>query len=54
MPAGGVSDVQDNPPVDVAMIVEPAPVFPVFPTATQSSVEEQDTPVRSIALLGGD
>ena len=35
------------------MIVDPAPILPVFPTAMQFAVVEQETPVRSTALLGG-
>jgi hypothetical protein len=34
------------------MIVEPAPVLPLFPTAMQSSAAEQEMPVRSTAFGG--
>ena len=53
VPAGGVCAVQDNPPVVVPMMVEPAPLFPVFPTAMQSSAAEHEIPVRSTAFAGG-
>ena len=53
VPAGGVCAVQDNPPVVVPMMVDPAPIFPVFPTATQSSAVEHEIPVRSTAFAGG-
>jgi hypothetical protein len=45
-PVGGLTAVQVNPPSVVIMIVEPDPAFPLFPMAAQSSVAEQETPVR--------
>lgn len=36
VPSGGVCSVQLVPPLMVLMIVEPAPVFPLLPTAMQS------------------
>jgi hypothetical protein len=36
------------------MMVEPAPVSPLLPTATQSSKVEHAMPVKSIAFEGGD
>jgi hypothetical protein len=36
------------------MMVEPVPVLPLLPTATQSSKVEQEIPVTSTALDGGD
>jgi hypothetical protein len=53
VPDGGACEIHDNPPVVVSMIVEPAPEFPVFPTATQSSAEEQEIPASSTAFAGG-
>jgi len=35
------------------MMVEPAPLLPVLPTATQSLESEQEIPVRSTAFAGG-
>ena len=35
------------------MMVEPAPVLPLFPTAMQSTRSEHEMPVRSTALDGG-
>jgi hypothetical protein len=35
------------------MMVEPAPMLPVLPTAMQSSESEQEIPVRSTAFAGG-
>jgi hypothetical protein len=35
------------------MMVEPAPMLPVLPTATQSLASEQEIPVRSTAFAGG-
>ena len=52
VPVGGFSLIQVRPPEVVLMIVEPAPVFPPFPTATQSSKLEQEMPVKSTALAG--
>jgi hypothetical protein len=37
----------------VLMMVEPVPVLPLLPTATQSSNEEHEMPVTSTALDGG-
>jgi hypothetical protein len=37
----------------VLMMVEPVPVLPLSPTATQSSKEEHEMPVTSMALDGG-
>jgi hypothetical protein len=53
VPRGGVCAVHDNPPLVVAMIVEPAPMLPVLPTAMQSAGAEQEIPVRSTAFAGG-
>jgi hypothetical protein len=36
------------------MMVEPAPVLPLLPTAMQSSKVEHEMPVTSTALEGGD
>jgi hypothetical protein len=36
------------------MMMEPAPAFPLLPTATQSSSVEHEMAVRLIALEGGD
>jgi hypothetical protein len=52
-PGGGVWEVQDSPPVVVPMIVEPVPVFPLFPTAMQSYALEHEMPVKSTAFEGG-
>ena len=35
------------------MMVEPAPILPVLPTAMQSLESEQEIPVRSTAFAGG-
>ena len=53
VPAGGVRAVHDRPPVVVVMMVDPAPMLPLLPTATQSAGAEQEIPVTSTALLGG-
>ena len=53
VPGGGVCAAHDRPAVVVPMIVDPAPILPVLPTAMQSTALEQDTPVRSTALLAG-
>jgi hypothetical protein len=53
-PAGGVTAVQSNPPLLVVIRVEPAPGFPVLPTATQSAIDAQEMPVKSISEAGGD
>jgi hypothetical protein len=52
VPVGGFCWVQFNPPVTVPMIVEPAPVLPLLPTAMQFSAAEQEMPVRSTAFGG--
>lgn len=53
VPAGGVWADHDRPPVVVPMIVDPAPILPVLPTAMQFVEDEQEIPVRSTALAGG-
>jgi len=35
------------------MIVDPAPLFPLLPTAMQARAVEHEMPVRSTALEGG-
>ena len=52
VPEGGDCAAHATPPDEVFMIVELAPTLPVLPTATQSSIEEQEIPVSSTALLG--
>jgi len=52
VPAGGLCCDQVKPPVVVVIIVDPAPLFPVFPTATQSSEFEHEMPVRSTTSEG--
>ena len=37
VPDGGFCAAQDNPPVVVPMMVDPAPMLPLFPTAMQST-----------------
>ena len=54
LPAGGFWAVHDNPPVTVVMIVDPAPLLPLPPTAMQSSGAEHEMPVRSTAFDGTD
>jgi len=54
VPAGGLWDVHDNPPVVVSMIVDPAPLLPLLPTAMQARAVEHEMPVRSTALDGND
>jgi hypothetical protein len=54
VPAGGGSSVQERPPEAVLIMVEPAPVLPLLPTATHSSRLEHEMPVTSTALKGGD
>jgi hypothetical protein len=54
VPAGGGSSVQERPPEIVLMMVEPAPVLPLLPTATQSSRREHEMSVTSTASDGGD
>lgn len=51
-PLGGLDAVHCTPPVVVLMIVEPAPVLPVLPTATQARALEHEIPVRSTAFGG--
>ncbi len=53
VPAGGVRAAHERPPVVVVMMVDPAPMLPLLPTATQSAGAEQEIPVTSTALLGG-
>jgi hypothetical protein len=53
VPDGGVCADHIRPPLVVPMMVEPAPRFPVSPTATQSPADAHEIPVRSTALLGG-
>ena len=54
VPAVGSAAVQLTAhPVVVPMMVDPAPMFPLFPTAMQSSAAEHEIPVRSTALDGG-
>jgi hypothetical protein len=53
VPAGGVSFVQERPPEIVLMMVEPAPVLPLLPTATQFSKVEHEMPAVSTSLDGG-
>jgi hypothetical protein len=52
VPIGGVWFDQDNPPVVVARIVDPEPVFPLLPTVMQSFESAQEMLVRSTALDG--
>jgi hypothetical protein len=52
VPAGGDWAVHESPPVEVLMMVDPAPKLPVLPTATHSSGAEQEIPVSSTALRG--
>jgi hypothetical protein len=60
VPVGGASFHQLPPPLVVSMIVEPAPLFPSFPIAMQSTDwggepgEEHETPVKLTAFDGGD
>jgi hypothetical protein len=53
IPAGGRWADHDKPPVVVVAMVEPAPVLPVSPTATQSVEFQHEMPVRSMAFDGG-
>jgi hypothetical protein len=53
VPAGAFWAVHDKPPVIVPMIVDPAPLLPLLPTAMQSSGAEHEMPVRSTAFGGG-
>ena len=52
-PGGGFCVAHDNPPVVVPMMVDPAPLLPLFPTAMQSTAVAHEMPVRSTALEGG-
>jgi hypothetical protein len=52
VPAGGFSAVQVRPPERVLMMVEPVPVLPLLPTATQSLLFEHESPVMLTASLG--
>jgi hypothetical protein len=52
VPVGGLSFVQERPPELVVMMVEPTPVLPLLPTATQSKSVEHEIPVTSTALEG--
>jgi hypothetical protein len=54
VPAGRASFVQETPPEIVVMMVEPEPVLPLFPTATQSLPLEHEIPVMFTASLGAD
>jgi hypothetical protein len=54
VPAGSVSFVQVRPPEIVLITVEPVPVLPLSPTATQLRRLEHETPVTLTALEGGD
>jgi hypothetical protein len=53
VPVGGFSLVQERPPELVLMMVEPTPVLPLLPTATQSKSVEHEIPVVSTAFEGG-
>ena len=53
VPGGGFWAAHDSPPFVVPMMVDPAPVLPLFPTAMQSTAVEHEMPVRSTALGGG-
>jgi hypothetical protein len=52
-PGGGFCGNHESPPVEVPMMVEPAPVLPLLPTAMQFTALEHEMPVRSTALDGG-
>jgi hypothetical protein len=52
IPGGGVSLDQDNPPVVVTMIIDPAPGLPLFPTAMQSLALAHEMLKRSTPLEG--
>jgi hypothetical protein len=54
VPFGGGWFVQEMPLVEVIMIVEPEPMFPELPIAIHASLFQQEMPVRSTALGGGD
>jgi hypothetical protein len=51
-PAGGISFVQVLPASVVAIIVDPAPMLPLLPTAMQSNDDEHEIPARFIASDG--
>jgi hypothetical protein len=53
VPGGGFCATHDIPPFVVPMMVDPAPMLPLFPTAMQSTAPEHETPVRLTALGGG-
>ncbi len=53
VPGGGFWADHVNPPVEVPMMVDPAPVLPLLPTAMQFTALEHEMPVRSTALDGG-
>ncbi len=52
IPGGGDWLDQDNPPVVVAIIVDPAPALPLFPTAMQSLALAHEMLKRSTPLEG--
>lgn len=52
VPFGEVPSVQDRPPDIVFMRVDPAPVLPLFPTATQFSRVEHEIPEVSMSSEG--
>lgn len=52
IPGGGDWLDQDNPPVVVAIIVDPAPALPLFPTAMQSLALADEMLKRSTPLEG--
>lgn len=54
VPAGEASFVQETPPEIVVMMVEPVPMLPLFPTATQLLPLEHEIPVMFTASLGAD
>jgi hypothetical protein len=51
-PDGGFCVAHNNPPVVVPMMVDPAPLLPLFPRAMQSTAFAHEMPVRSTALGG--
>jgi hypothetical protein len=51
-PVGGKTSDQVLPPFLVAIIIDPAPLFPVFPTEMQSTEDEHEMPVAFTALDG--
>jgi len=52
VPEGGFCATHDNPPVTVPMMVEPAPLVPLSPTAMQSKGAEHEIPVRLTSFSG--